>query len=161
MNKKLNIEFNDNLSLTQSAVNNWMTEWANLHLKNEPSTNTVIGSQSNETFQNFFPIAMKVAAKPIGIDLVNIQPIGGLTSEDYERIYREVATINRERKIESIIEDKEFKEFKEEEHELSIKKKSPFGNLFYMDVCYATTSTPIQYSSPINKRGKIVKKKRT
>ena len=106
----------NNVSSTQSVINNWMTEYANLHL---------IGN----------------------------------SEEEKERIKREVATINRDRKLDSILENKEFEEFKEEEHELYKTGSRP--NLFYFDYSYATPSTPstsTNYIPPINKTGK---KKRT
>ena len=158
MNLNIKIDKIDNLSSTQSAVNNWMTEYANLHLKNELSTNTVIGSQSNESFPSLLPIAKKISAQTIGIDLVSVQPMKdfGNSEKERERIKREVATINRDRKLDSIIEDKEFEEFKEEDHELY--KTGPTSNLFYLDYSYSTPSTSTNYSAPINKRGK---KKRT
>ena len=161
MNLNIKIDKIDNLSSTQSAVNNWMTEYANLHLKNKLSTNTVIGSQSNESFPSLLPIAKKISAQTIGIDLVSVQPMKdfGNSEKERERIKREVATINRDRKLDSIIEDKEFEEFeefKEEDHELY--KSGTTSNLFYLDYKYSTPSTSTNYSAPINKRSK---KKRT
>ena len=82
----------------------------------------------------------------------------GLTNEERERIKREVATINRDRKLDSILEDKEYEEFTEKDHELFPKIKMPSSQLFYLDFQYATPSTSTNYIPPINKTGK---KKRT
>jgi hypothetical protein len=152
----------NHVSSTQSVVNNWMTEYANLHLKNEINMDTtLVGTQSNESFPSLLPIAKKIAAQTIGIDLVTVNPMKGFgnSEEEKERIKREVATINRDRKLDSILENKEFEEFKEEEHELYKTGSSP--NLFYFDYAYttpSTQSTSTNYTPPINKRGK---KKRT
>lgn len=152
----------NHVSSTQSVVNNWMTDYANLHLKNEISMdNTLLGTQSNESFPSLLPIAKKISAQTIGIDLVTVNPMKGFgnSEEEKERIKREVAIINRDRKLDSILENKEFEEFKEEEHELYKTGSRP--NLFYFDYAYttpSTQSTSTNYTPPINKRGK---KKRT
>ena len=149
----------NNVSSTQSIVNNWMTEYANLHLNNEINMNTtLVGTQSNESFPSLLPIAKKISAQTIGINLVSVQPMDGLTNDERERIKREVASINRDRKLDSILEDKEYEEFTEKDHELFPKIKMPSSSLFYLDFQYATPSTSTNYIPPINKTGK---KKRT
>ena len=150
----MNQNKNYNLSSTQSAVNKWMTEYTNLHLDNEYCMNTLIGTQSNESLPSLLPITMRISAQTIGINLVNVQPMKdfGNSEKERETIKREVATINRDRKLDSIIEEKEFEEFKEEDHELY--KTGPTSNLFYLDYSYSTPSTSTNYSLPINKRGK-------
>ena len=161
-NFKFDMKDLDHLSSTQSVVNNWITEYANLHLKNEINMDTtLVGTQSNEFFPSLLPIAKKIAAQTIGLDLVTVNPMKGFgnSEEEKERIKREVAIINRDRKLDSILENKEFEEFKEEEHELY--KTGSRYNLFYLDYAYATPSTPstsTNYIPPINKTGK---KKRT
>jgi len=152
----------NHVSSTQSVGNNWMTEYANLHLKNEINMDTtLVGTQSNESFPSLLPIAKKISAQTIGIDLVTVQPMDGLTNEERERIKREVATINRDRKLDSILEDKEYEEFTEKDHELFPKIKMQSSQLFYLDYAYttpSTQSTSTNYTPPIKKRGK---KKRT
>lgn len=148
----------NHVSPTQSEVNDWLSEYTNLHLKNEISTTSSVGTQSNESFPSFLPIVKRIVAQTIGTNIVNVQPMKGLgnSEEEIERIKREVATINRDRRLDSIIEDKEFEEFKEEEHELY--KEGPKPNLFYLDFLYGTPSTSTNYIPPINKPRK---KKRT
>jgi hypothetical protein len=81
---------------------------------------------------------MKVTAKTIGMDLVSVQPMSssGMSQEEVDRIEAEVKKENRDSKIESIIEGKDYKEMKPEEH--PDWKPGPKGNLFYMDYTYGT-----------------------
>ena len=58
---------------------------------------------------------MKIAAQTIGSSLFSLKPTNGLTSDEINTMKCDITTINRDRKLDSILEDKEFKEFKEEE----------------------------------------------
>jgi hypothetical protein len=93
------------------------------------------------------PVAMRVVARPIGLDLVNVVPMGG--SPD---LVDEVKRINRDRKIKSITEDKPYEEMKVQDHP---DYKGPSGNLFYMDYSYGGTPsvTPPAPSNPGGRRG--------
>jgi hypothetical protein len=85
---------------------------------------------------------MKVSAQTIGTDLVSVAPIGGgNTSDKLKEIREDVKIENRDRKIESIVEDKEFEEMKVEDHPDYIKPKGPLGQLFYLDFQYGGTES--------------------
>lgn len=83
------------------------------------------------------PMAMKVAAKTIGQDMVSVSPIGGgLSGEEIKKIKSDVLVENRDRKIESIVNGEEYKEMKIEDHKDYKEGKGPSGHLFYMDFKY-------------------------
>ncbi len=116
----------------------WMSEYAEMHSKNE----TILSNTTTEDFPTLLPIAMKVSAKTIGTDLVTVAPIGGGNSgPEMESIRQDVKIENRDRKIESIVEDKEFEEMKVEDHPDYIKPKGPSGQLFYLDFTYGGTES--------------------
>ena len=116
----------------------WMSEYAEMHSKNE----TTLSNTTNKDFPTLLPIAMKVSAKTIGTDLVTVAPIGGGNSgTEMESIRQDVKIENRDRKIESIVEDKEFEEMKVEDHPDYIKPKGPLGQLFYLDFQYGGTES--------------------
>lgn len=86
-----------------------------------------------EDFPTMLPVDMRVAAQTIGNDLVSVQPMGvGL---DMEKIMSDVKAENRDRVIDSIVEDKEFEPMKPEDHP-DYKKGFPKGKLFYIDYKY-------------------------
>ena len=96
-------------------------------------------------FPTLLPIAMKVAAKTIANDLIFA------SKEEIEEVKNRIQSENRDGKIESIIEDKEFVEKKLEddpEYKELIKKgvtpmSTPTGNLFYIDFKYDGESDSI------------------
>lgn len=113
---------------------NWMAEYAEMHSINENN----LYSQSTSTqsqFPNLMPLATKVAAQTVGLDLVTVQPIGGNSQEEIDRINAEIKADNREGKIESILDNKEYKEKTIEDHP-DYKNGLPSGELFYMDYKY-------------------------
>ena len=126
----------ESMGMTGSKAD-WMSEYAEMHSKNE----TTLSNTTTEDFQTLLPIAMKVSAQTIGTDLVSVAPIGGGNSgTEMESIRQDVKIENRDRKIESIVEDKEFEEMKVEDHPDYRKSKGPSGQLFYMDFKYGTQS---------------------
>jgi hypothetical protein len=92
-------------------------------------------------FDSFmFPVAMKIASQTISQDLISVNPIGTqAVGEELDRIKNEVKSINREGKIDSVVDDKEFEEMKVEDHP-DFRSSIPRGNLFYMDFQYGTSS---------------------
>jgi len=84
----------------------------------------------------FFPIVKSVFAQTIGQDLVTVQPLSGgyNTEEELEKIKNEIKSENRDSKIESLLEDKEYNEKKIEEH--PDYKKGPQPLLYYLDYKY-------------------------
>jgi 6-pyruvoyl-tetrahydropterin synthase len=141
----------ENLNPTQSNVKNWINEYCNLHLKNEINMNSSIGTQSNEDFSNMLPIVKRITTQTIGMNLVDVKPLKnfGNTLEEIEKIERDVNKINRDRKLDSVLEDKEYEEFKIEEHELFKEGTKP--QLFYMDFIYNNISSKSPTFSQINK----------
>ena len=122
----------------------WLSEYANLHSDSVvKSPEELIDSEINENKRDWMlPIVMKVASKTIGLDLVTVAPMGGGNSnEEIKKINQEIKIENRDRKIDALVEDKEFNEMKREEHPDYIKPKVPSGNLFYMDFVYGTSSS--------------------
>ena len=146
----------ESVGITGSKAN-WMAEYAEMHSINEQnniiSQNTVLGTQSETTDYNLLPMAMKVASKTVGLDLVSVHPIGGNSQEEIDRINAEIKAENREGKIESILEDKEYKEKTIEDHP-DYKNGLPSGQLFYMDYTYGHKKTRRAGKKHKNKNGK-------
>jgi len=78
-------------------------------------------------------------AKGIMADLVSVQPIDGMDSKTRDKIKGEVKATNRERKIESVLEDKPFEEMKIQEH--PEWKGGPSADMLYLDFKYGTASS--------------------
>jgi hypothetical protein len=118
----------------------WMSEYAEIHSKNE----TTLSNTTTEDFPTLLPIAKQIFAKTVGLDIVPVVPIGGGNSgPEMESIRQDVKIENRERKIESIVDGKEFEEMKVEDHPDYVKPKLPSGQLFYMDFKYGGTESNI------------------
>ena len=120
----------------------WMSQYAELHATNEIVTtpDSIITSQPD--YGSLLPIAMRVAAQTIGQDLVSVQPMGGGNSGDeMKKIKQEVKIENRDRKIDALVEGKEFNEMKPEDHPDYKESKGPIGQLFYMDMVYGSTNS--------------------
>ena len=77
-----------------------------------------------DNFSNvLFPIIARIASRTISTDLVSVQPMNGLTIEQRN----EILSINRDRKIESIIDDKPYQE-------VNLPGPCyPDSSIFYMD----------------------------
>jgi hypothetical protein len=117
----------ENIGVTGSK-SDWLSEWAEIHSKNE------IDNSKSEEFPSILPIAMKVAAKTISQDIVSVKPLDspmGISSEEMKRIEADIKAENREGKIESILEGKEYKEKTLKDHP-DYKE----GGLFYLDFKY-------------------------
>jgi hypothetical protein len=82
------------------------------------------------------PIAMKVSAKTIGQNLVSTIPLGANNVDELDNIQKEVKSANRDRKIDSIIEGKNYTEMKVEDHP-NFKEVVPQGQIFYYDYKYS------------------------
>ena len=84
-----------NMGLTGSKAT-WMSQYAGL--KSQTTTST------SSSFTNMLPIAMKVAARTTGLDLVSVQPmsapLGTLNYMDYQ--YGNTKRTTRKRKINNI-----------------------------------------------------------
>ena len=84
-----------NMGLTVSKVI-WTSQYAGLQSQTTTSTSS--------SFPNMFPIAMKIAAKTVGLDLVSVQPMSAplniLPYIDYQ--YGDTKHTTRKRKINNI-----------------------------------------------------------
>ena len=119
-----------------------MSEYAEMHSKNE----NTLSNTTTEDFPTLLPMAKQIFAKTVGLDIVPVMPIGGGNSgPEMESIRQDVNIENRDRKIESIVEDKDFEEMKVEDHPDYIKPKGPSSPLFYMDFIYGGTESNENY----------------
>jgi len=126
----------EGMGLTGSKAD-WMSEYAQMHADSEAALSN---TQSNEaTFPSVLPMAMKVSAQTVGLDLVSVAPMGSNTQEEIEKIKAEVAAENRDRKIDSVVDGKEFEEMKIQDHPEF--EEGPRPKLFYIDYSYGTQSS--------------------
>ena len=133
------------LGATQSEKLDWLSEYANYHSVYDSATASTLSSlQPKEEFPSLLPLAMKVSAKTIGLDLVSVHPIGGGDPKLLEAAKNKVKSVNRERQMDSIIEDdKPFEPLKieeTEEYKEYSKYSGPKMDLLYIDFQYGTTS---------------------
>lgn len=125
----------DSMGVTGSKAE-WMSEYVEMHSNNEVEKNTLSTETTSNDFPSIFPMVKKIAAQTIGLDLVSVQPMnlpGGTSEETMERIKAEVKAENRERKINNVLEDEDYKEMDITEHE---DYNGPVGHLFYLDYSY-------------------------
>lgn len=116
----------------------WMSEYTEIQSKNE----NTLSNTTTEEFPTLLPIAKQVFAKTVGLDIVSVVPIGGGNSgSEMEVIRQDVKIENRERKIESIVDGKEFEEMKVEDHPDYKESVGPKGDLFYLDLQYGGTES--------------------
>jgi hypothetical protein len=98
----------------------------------------------SQDFGSLLPIAMKVTIQTIAQDLVPVQPMdGGNSRKEMEKIRSDIKIENRDRKIDSLVEGKDFEEMKKEDHPDYIKPKGPSSQLFYIDFVYGATNSTI------------------
>ena len=113
------------------------SHWSNLDQLAETQSNQILEETKTEEF-TLLPIAMKVAAKTIAMDLCFA------SQEEIDEVKSKVQSENRDGKIESIIEGGEFTEKKledDEDYKKLMKKgvtpmPAPSSNLFYLDFKY-------------------------
>ena len=139
----------EGVGLTGSKAQ-WMSEYAEMHSNNEVEKNTLSTDKTSNDFPSIFPIAKKIVAQTIGLDLVSVQPMnspGGTSEETMERIKAEVKAENRQRKIDNILEGEEYKEMDITEHE---DYNGPTGDLLYMDFVYGGSTQSSKSTSEMN-----------
>lgn len=125
----------DSMGVTGSKAE-WMSEYVEMHSNNEVEKNTLSTETTSNDFPSIFPMAKKMVAKTIGLDIVPTIPMnspGGTSEETMQRIKAEVKAENRERKINNVLEDEDYKEMDITEHE---DYNGPVGHLFYLDYSY-------------------------
>jgi len=147
----------DSMGVTGSKAD-WFSQYAQMHSNNESKIeeNTLA---SDTEFPSLLPMAMQVASKTVGLDLVSVQPLAspGMSQEEVDRINNEIKKENRDGKIDALIEGKDFKEMKPEEH--PDWKPGPIGSLLYMDFKYEEQNEKEEDESPIKGRRSPGKKK--
>ena len=133
----------------------WMSQYTD-HFKNNEVTfgsgsNHYLGGtiSANAFTDTLLPIAMKVAAQTIGQNLVSTQPLGGFGDEKLlKKAEKKVIAVNREKKIDSILDDKKFEpldiEDTDEYKEYKEQCKGPAGTLLYLDYKYSTPDPSTQ-----------------
>lgn len=129
----------DSMGVTGSKAD-WLSEYAKKHTENESMLTT---DSDNSDFPSLLPIAMGVAARTIGQDIV-----GFASKEEIDSVKNRITQENRDGKIESIINDKPFSEKKleeDDEYKELMRKgvtpmSAPSGSLFYLDFQYGTAS---------------------
>ena len=117
--------------LTQSQIENNINFFPTL---SQDDINTLTNPTTFDTNTPLLPIAIKMAARPIGLDLVTVKPLGGETNE--ERAEREA--LIRHDKIDALINEKEFT-WKKEYDPKPYTSGLPF---FFMDYTYDATPDP-------------------
>lgn len=123
----------EGMGLTGSKAD-WMSQYAQMHADNE---NVLPGTVEEQVkFPSVFPMATRIVAQTVGLDLVSVVPLGSNTTEELDRIKAEVEAENRDRKIDSVIEGQQYEEMKVNEHPDFVP--GPRGDLFYLDFCYGS-----------------------
>lgn len=94
-----------------------------------------------------FPIAKRIFAQTIGTNLVSVDPIGplGHSKKEIERMISEIKNENRDSKIDSIINNKEYFEKKLEDH----PDYKYSDNIHYMHYTYDNSSDTINIDAVV------------
>ena len=132
------------------SKNNWISEYAEMHSNHKIEENTLSTEYTSNDFPSLLPISKKIVAKTVGLDIVAVKPMsspGGTSEETMERIKSEVKAENRQRKINNVLEDAEFKEMDITEHP---DYNGPVGNLFYLDYSYGGSTQSNNSVSKMN-----------
>jgi len=119
----------------------------------ENQSNQILEETKTEEFPSLLPIAMKISAQTVSLDLVSVQPMtgpGGMSKEERERIEAEIKQENRDSKIDALVEGTEYNEKKVEEH--PDYKPGSGGQLFYMNYTYASTHKKTRRSGKKHKK---------
>jgi hypothetical protein len=128
----------------------------NLSQLAENQSNHILEETKTEEFQSLLPMAMKVAAKTIAMDLCFA------SKEEIDEVKKKVQSENRDGKIEAVIEGGEFTEKKledDEDYKELMKKgvspmSAPSGTLFYLDYKYGDESSKSHKKTRRSKRKK-------
>jgi hypothetical protein len=108
----------------------------------ESQSNQIVEETKTEEFTSLLPMAMKVSAKTLALDLCFA------SEEEIDEVKKKVQSENRDGKIDALINNSEFTEKKlEDDHQYKeLMKKvtplsAPVGNLFYLDFKYGHKKT--------------------
>jgi len=119
----------------------------------ENQSNQILEETKTEEFPSLLPIAMKISAQTVSLDLVPVQPMtgpGGMSKEERERIEAEIKQENRDSQIDALVEGTEYNEKEVEEH--PDYKPGSGGQLFYMDYTYGSTHKKTRRSGKKHKK---------
>lgn len=118
----------------------WMSEYTQNMKLGELGHLDGSADVSTDNFPNILPMAMKVASKVIGLDLVTVSPLPGpgLTSEKLKELEAEIKQENRDAKIDSLVDGKEYIEKTIQDH--PDYRSGPSIDLLYMDFVYGSNS---------------------
>ena len=141
----------DSMGVTASHWGN-MAQLAENQSQQILEENTTSLETTTDEFPSLLPMAMKVASKTVGLDLVSVQPMAnpGMSQDEIDRINNEIKKENRDGKIDALIEGKDYKEMKPEDH--PDWKPGPKVHLFYMDFKYGEQNEEKEDESPIKGR---------
>lgn len=117
----------------------WMSQYTNMYSSFDmPIQPGDLDTPTQPSFDNtLLPLSIKIASQTIATDLVAVQPMG-VSGNKLDEIKKEVKTENRERKIDSLIEGKEFEEMRVEDHP---DYSGPKIDLMYLDFQYNATQS--------------------
>jgi hypothetical protein len=125
----------DSMGVTGSK-SDWLAEYA----QNMTMCELSHPGGSTDNFPSILPMAMRVASKSIGMDLVSVSPLPGpgMSSEKRRKIEAEVKQENRDGKIDSLVEGKEYVEKTIEDHPDYVP--GPSMDLLYLDFKYDSST---------------------
>lgn len=130
----------DNLDVS-SNKKNWLEEYTNGHMLNENLDNGLFDDSiksEEEKHISLLPISMRISSQTIGLDLVSVNPLSspmsGCSPEELEKMKRLEKKVNRNKKLNTIL-DKDTDISKEEKELKGLQDKSNSG-LMYLDFVY-------------------------
>jgi len=116
----------------------------------ENQSNQILEETKTEEFPSLLPIAMKISAQTVSLDLVPVQPMTGPGGMSKEGIEAEIKQENRDSQIDALVEGTEYNEKEVEEH--PDYKPGSGGQLFYMDYTYGSTHKKTRRSGKKHKK---------
>lgn len=112
----------------------WMSQYTQNHV--DFINSTISTSTQSIIESSLLPVVIKASAQTIGLNLVSVKPLG-VDLDKLDKIKKEVNSTNRDRKIDSVIDDKEYKEMKVSDHpEYTSYKEFGGSPLMYLDFVY-------------------------
>lgn len=131
----------ENLGLDESKKD-WLNEYVNIHEQNEISIDPNPILEEGESNMPLLPIARRVFAQTIALDLVPVQPMGSVSDEEIRLVKERVLSENRDSVVNSLLKGGEIKvKVLEEDPEYieMMKNNLPKSELMYLDFKYDDT----------------------
>lgn len=128
----------DSMGVTGSKAD-WLAEYAQ-NMKMGELSHPGGSNDPSDNFPSILPMAMRVASRTIGLDLVSVSPLAGpgMSSEKRKELEAEIKQENRDSKIDSLVEGKEYVEKTIEDHPDYVP--GPTMDLLYMDFKYGSST---------------------